>query len=102
MTREQELKLGFYCSTEGQLPEEYRAQLEKANVDVEGLKNPVLILVWAMVCGGLAIDRFLLGDTTKAIIKLVTCGGCGIWTIYDWFTALKRAREYNIKKILGE
>ena len=102
MTREQELKLGFYCSSEGNLPEEYKARLEHADVNVEGLKNPIQIFLFSFFLGNLAIDRFMLGDTTMAVIKLVTCGGCGIWSIIDWFTALKRAREYNIKKILGE
>ena len=40
-----------------------------------------------------------LNDTTMGIIKLCTCGGCGIWALIDIFTAGKRTREFNLSKI---
>lgn len=63
------------------------------------LKNPTVIFVLAFFLGGLGLDRFMLGDTTKALIKLLTCGGCGVWTIIDWFSAFNRAREYNLNRL---
>ncbi|MEI6739548.1 MAG: TM2 domain-containing protein [Gemmatimonadaceae bacterium] len=43
-------------------------------------------------------DRIWLGDITVGIIKILTCGGCGIWTIADLFTAGSRADTYNREK----
>jgi hypothetical protein len=42
----------------------------------------------------------MLGDTTNGVIKLLTCGGCGIWTIIDWFKIGDMTKQYNYKKIM--
>jgi TM2 domain-containing membrane protein YozV len=33
--------------------------------------------------GSLGVDRFYLGHTGLGIAKLLTCGGCGIWSLID-------------------
>ena len=43
-----------------------------------------MALILSIVVGGLGIDRFYIGDTGLGIAKLLTCGGCGIWTIIDY------------------
>ncbi|MCX7954808.1 MAG: TM2 domain-containing protein [Bacteroidales bacterium] len=62
-------------------------------------KEPSTLLIISILVGALGIDRFLLDDVTMGILKLLTCGGIGIWTIIDWFTVTQRTREYNFKKL---
>ena len=60
-----------------------------------GLKDPTMALILSIVAGGLGIDRFYIGDTGLGIAKLLTCGGCGIWTIIDYFLIMKVTKEKN-------
>ena len=43
----------------------------------------MVTLVLSFLIGGLGVDRFYLGYTGLGIVKLLTCGGMGIWTIID-------------------
>ncbi|WP_264520158.1 TM2 domain-containing protein [Flavobacterium sp. N1994] len=49
------------------------------------------------IMGQVGIDRFFIGDTGLGIVKLLTCGGLGIWTIIDWFMIQGAAREKNME-----
>lgn len=64
------------------------------------LKSPTVNLVLSLFVGGLGVDRFFLEDIGLGVLKLLTLGGCGIWAIIDWFTAMKRTREYNFDKVM--
>jgi TM2 domain-containing membrane protein YozV len=52
---------------------------------VEGVPtvNGNHVLLAGAVAGNLGIDRFLLGHTGLGVLKLLTCGGFGIWGIVD-------------------
>ena len=64
-------------------------------------KDPVTTLILSLLVGGLGIDRFYIGDTGLGIAKLLTCGGCGIWTIVDYFLIMKRTKEKNFEKLMS-
>jgi TM2 domain-containing membrane protein YozV len=59
------------------------------------LQNPTTILLIAILLGW---ERFFLDDIGLGILKILTCGGFGIWYLIDIFTAYDRAREYNFRK----
>ena len=63
------------------------------------LKDPTTLLLISIFLGSLGIDRFMLGDTGVGILKLLTCGLCGILTIIDWFTVSKKTKQVNFSKI---
>ena len=76
---------------------------EKSSSKVLGstFKQPVVALVLSLVFGTLGVDRFYIGDTIKGVIKLLTCGGVGIWAIIDWFLIMDLTREKNADKLLS-
>lgn len=79
-----------------------RQKLEKADdttflsVQACELKDPTTLLLVSIFLGSLGIDRFMLGDTGMGILKLLTCGCCGILTIVDWFTISKKTKQKNL------
>ncbi len=99
----------FIMSNAKYFPEEVLPQLKAA---VEGLDNdrynalfmqtyrdPLMMLIVSLIAGGLGVDRILLGQTGLGILKLLTCGGVGIWAIIDWFLIMGLTRDANLDKV---
>lgn len=63
-------------------------------------KNPVLAFVLSLLLGYLGIDRFYIGDIGLGVLKLITGGGLGIWTVVDWLLIMGTTRDRNLKKLL--
>ena len=84
-----------------------RQKLEKTDdttflsLQATDLKDPTTMLLFSLFLGAFGVDRFMLGDTGMGILKLLTLGCCGIMTIIDWFTIIKKTRQNNIAKIIG-
>lgn len=59
-------------------------------------KNPSTALLISLSAGPMGIDRFFIGEVGSGVIKLLTCGGFGIWTIVDWFIIQGACKDQNM------
>lgn len=46
-------------------------------------KDWLITLLLSIFLGGLGVDRFYTGHTMLGVLKLITCGGMGIWSLID-------------------
>lgn len=58
-------------------------------------KDPTIALVLSIFLGYLGIDRFYIGDIGLGIGKLLTGGGCGVWSLVDWFLIVGATKQKN-------
>lgn len=56
------------------------------------------LVLFSFFFGYLGIDRFLLGQVGKGILKLITGGGAGIWWLIDIFRMPKLVRNKEAEK----
>ena len=66
----------------------YAAQKKQFNNAQGGIstmahKNKLTAILLSVFVGGLGIDRFYLGYTGLGVVKLLTLGGFGIWSLID-------------------
>ena len=83
-----------------------RSQLEKMDDSKFALlqslnyKNPTTVLILSIFLGYLGVDRFMLGQTGLGVLKLLTCGGLGVWAIVDWFIISGKTKEINYQLLM--
>jgi hypothetical protein len=59
-------------------------------------KQWVIALILSVFVGTLGIDRFYVGHIGLGVLKLITCGGIGIWWVIDIIlVAVDRMRDSN-------
>ena len=72
-----------------------------ANVAFMQMKDPTISLLISIFLGGYGIDRMYIGDVGLGVIKLLTCGGCGVWWLVDLFLIMERTRENNLNQLMN-
>jgi len=75
------------------LPEGRRAEYMMAYQTQKKARGTALLL--SLFFGTFGVDRFYLGQTGLGVAKLLTAGGCFLWTILDWFIIMGSADTYN-------
>ncbi len=78
------------------------AELEPAEacMYLTQMKDPTVMLVLSIFLGQFGIDRMLLGDVGLGLLKLLTCGGFGIWWIIDIFLVMNLTRFKNAQSLM--
>ena len=58
--------------------------------------NWTVALVLSILLGGFGVDRFYMGKIGTGILKLITLGGFGLWTLID---IIMIATKYQYKDV---
>ena len=63
-------------------------------------KSPTFALLLSFFFGVIGVDRFYIGTIGLGVLKLLTLGGLGLWTLIDLFTIMGITRDLNYEKAL--
>ena len=64
------------------------------------MKDPTIALILSILVGAYGVDRIYLGNVGLGILKLLTCGGLGIWWIIDLFYITDLTKEKNYETLM--
>ena len=104
-------KVNNYMMTAGnKLPEECVAVVREKLLAMDDnkfltvqsmqMKDPMVAFWLALFLGVVGAEYFYLGKPGLGIVKLITCGGVGVWCLINWFTIMNRTKRENYNKLL--
>lgn len=59
------------------------------------INKHVYTWVGSFLFGSIGVDRFMRGQVGLGILKIVTLGGAGFWSLADWIIALTKLGNYE-------
>lgn len=65
-----------------------------------GNKNSTTVLLLSIFIGYFGIDRIYVGDVGLGVLKMLTCGGIGIWWLIDLFLITDVAKRKNLEMLV--
>ncbi|WP_077197282.1 TM2 domain-containing protein [Prevotella ihumii] len=82
---------------------DYLRTTDPSNINLKFtmMKDPTLSIILSVLLGQIGVDRIYIGDTLYGILKLITCGGFGIWWIVDLFLIMDATKQKNLEVLLG-
>ncbi len=63
-------------------------------------EDPVKMLLVSIFLGTFGVDRFMMNENALGVLKLLTLGGLGIWTVVDFLNIKDKIRRANLTKLL--
>jgi TM2 domain-containing membrane protein YozV len=72
-----------------------------ASMYLAQMKDPTITIILSIFLGGYGIDRIYIGDVGLGIVKLLTCGGIGVWWFVDLFLITDLVKEKNLQFIMN-
>jgi len=76
-----------FCSSCGEI-------IKKEGADKQ-IDKQVFTWVGTFLFGAIGVDRFMRGQVGLGILKIITIGGFGIWSLFDWIIALTKFDKYD-------
>lgn len=71
-----------------------------ASIILAQAKDPTITIILSVIVGSLGIDRIYIGDIGLGILKLITCGGCGLWWLIDLFLIMDATKQRNLQHLM--
>lgn len=63
-------------------------------------ETALMLGILVSLCSIFGVDRLYIGDTGIGIAKMITCGGCGVWGIIDFFLIMEATRRKNLEQLM--
>lgn len=74
------------------------ARIAAAQAEASALsKSSTTAILLGVFIGYLGVDRFYAGQPGLGVLKLLTCGGAGLWWVIDWFLIGDAVEQANLR-----
>ncbi|OHD20508.1 MAG: hypothetical protein A2Y34_17960 [Spirochaetes bacterium GWC1_27_15] len=67
------------------------------NVGDKYYVNWLICLLMSVFFGYFAVDRFMMGQIGLGVLKILSCGGCGVWYIIDIILIATKYKFQNVE-----